>query len=78
MNDKSTLIKAQDFSEVKVGDILTRMLGGIPMKGLEVWKVENGIIYASMWEFLVSTGGEIDLDLGWDGKTVTGSYLIKD
>lgn len=70
--------KAQSFSYVKVGDTVTRMLGGeIPMK-LAVHTIENGIIYAGVWEFLVETGGEIDPDLGWDGKTVTGSFLVKE
>lgn len=76
------------FDDVKVGDKITRLLGGeVPMK-VVVGKIENGIIYTSSedgivplkhgWKFNQANGAEIDEDLGWDGITITGSYLIKD
>jgi hypothetical protein len=67
-----------DFRNIKVGDVVTRMLGGppsgIPME-LRVSAVEPGIIHCGPWKFSMMTGGEIDDDLGWDGVN-TGSYLV--
>lgn len=38
----------------------------------DINRLENEPPY---WTFDVVTGAEIDTDLGWDGKTTTGSYL---
>jgi hypothetical protein len=72
--------------EIKVGDVVTRMLAGsIPLKVI-VGQIKDGIIkvgsedgeisWEEGWSFKQTTLCEIDEDLGWDGETVTGSYLI--
>jgi hypothetical protein len=65
-----------DFSNVKVGDIVTRLLAGAVQMKLRVSKVDEDLIYCGDWKFYRTTGGEVDEDLGWDGITYTGSYLI--
>ena len=73
------------LEKVKVGDRLTRMLGGkIPVEVI-VGRIDEKFVYTSSadgvipleegWKFLISTGGEVDEDLGWDGLTHTGSYI---
>lgn len=32
---------------------------------------------ATGWYFSIHTGCEIDVELGWDGLSITGSYLVK-
>ncbi len=68
-------IKKQDFSQLKVGDPVIRMMAGTLPMDLKVSKVSDTIIYCGPWEFDKTTGGEIDSYFGWDGKTVTGSFL---
>lgn len=73
------------IKDVKVGDKLIRLLGGkleIPVIVGEVTddtiKVgsEDGIIpWEEGWTFNRITGAEIDEELGWDGITVTGSFI---
>ena len=61
------------FSDIKVGDIVTRMLAGsVPME-LEVTAVDD-FIHCGPWKFSKKNGAEIDDDLGWDEST-TGSFL---
>ena len=64
------------FEDLKVGDVVTRMLGGsIPMK-LSVSGITDRIITCSDWQFDRVTGAEIDEDLGWGAPPLmTGSYL---
>jgi hypothetical protein len=66
----------RDFSHLKVGDQVTRLLAGkIPMK-LEVIEIKPDRIIAGLWEFDPVTGAEIDDDLGWGPPPkVTGSFL---
>lgn len=57
------------------GDPVVRWLAGaIPMP-LVVTRVRRGLITCGHWKFNRETGGEVDEDLGWDGKGVTGSYI---
>lgn len=65
------------LANIKPEDIVTRMLAGtIPIE-LKVEKVENGIIHLyGGWTFNQQTGMEIDEDLGWDGLTYSGSFLV--
>jgi len=63
---------------VKVGDKLTRILGGsIPLEGTvtSIDEAKDEFRFNGHWTFRLSTGLEIDEHLGWDGKTVTGSYI---
>jgi beta-lactamase class D len=76
-----------DFSDLKVGDVITRMLGGkLPMR-MEVVKVSEDLItcnsaddgFAGGWTFDRKTGVEEDADLQWGVRFGhTGSYLIKE
>ena len=61
---------------MKVGDVVTRMLGGtIPMR-LSVSAITDRIITCSDWQFDKATGAEIDEVLGWGPPPLmTGSYL---
>jgi phage-related minor tail protein len=62
------------FENIKIGDTVTRLLGGkVPMQ-LRVSKVTEDLIECGPWKFLKATGGEVDEDLGWDGYN-TGSIL---
>lgn len=68
---------AEPFADVKVGDIVTRMLAGsIPMQ-LKVTAISKEFIYCGPWVFNRANGGEVDLELEWDGVKTTGSYLVK-
>ena len=74
------------IKEVKVGDVMTRILGGHPMK-VVVGVVKEDVIFCGSiegfvpatedagWQFRRDTGAEVDADLGWDGIKITGSYL---
>ncbi len=69
------------FHDVKAGDYVIRMLGEIPMT-LQVHSVDDAFIYVGGppnvgWKFRRDNGAEVDEDLGWDGLTETGSYLIE-
>lgn len=76
------MTRKEYLSSLKVGDKITRLMAGIPIP-LTIWKIENGVIFTENniitkeagWRFDAETGAEIDEDLGWDGKTVTGSYI---
>lgn len=65
------------LNSLEVGSKVVRMLAGtIPIyMGVTRIDKEKGRIYCAAWEFLLSTGAEVDGDLGWDGVTLTGSYL---
>jgi hypothetical protein len=64
------------WSEVKVGDLVTRMFGGVPALELTVTEVADDLIHCGPWTFRKDNGGEVDEDLGWDGVTRTGSVLV--
>lgn len=60
----------------EVGDVVTRILAGIPMK-LRVSEVTPELISCGPWTFDPLTGAEIDEELGWGPPPLaTGSYLI--
>ena len=73
------------FGHIKENDIVTRSLGGMPMKML-VGNVDDKYIYVGSadgmipwkhgWKFRRENGAEVDEDLGWDGTERTGSVLI--
>ena len=66
----------EKMESVKVGDTVTRMLGGIIPMQLKVTEIKEDRIVAGLgYEFLLETGAEIDEDLGWDGITKTGAFL---
>lgn len=75
------------FSYLKIGDEVTRILAGKPMK-LIVGFIAEGVIHTGSpdgsvpweqgWKFNIETGAEIDEDLGWDGLRTTGSFLVKE
>lgn len=74
------------LKNVEVGQELTRILGGMPMKVI-VGVVKEDVIFCGSpnglvpateeagWQFNRENGLEIDADLGWDGVTKTGSYI---
>ena len=62
----------EEYNSIKAGDVIERMLGFIAPCYLEVVKVENNIIEASLWDFDANTGLEIDKDI-----PTTVSYISK-
>ena len=64
------------FENLKVGDVVTRMLAGtVPMR-LPVSEITDQIITCGDWQFDRATGAEIDKDLGWGPPPLrTGSVL---
>ena len=67
---------AQWLHGLRVGDPVTRWLGAtIPLE-LTVTAITSDLIRCGAWDFDRMTGGEVDLDLGWDGRSgVTGSHI---
>ena len=64
-----------DFKNIKVGDVVTRMLAGkVPLE-LKVTQVDE-LIHCGPWTFSRNNGAEIDPELGWT-ESVTGSYLVR-
>jgi hypothetical protein len=62
------------FDNVKEGDKVTRLLGGILPMPLTVTSVTDTVINCGDYKFAKSNGAEIDDDLKWNTE-VTGSYL---
>ena len=81
-----THITITNFTHVKVGDIVTRMLAGVIPCKLKVTEVTDTLIISGTeecnWSFDRDTGAEVDEYLGWgirDDNGVmspTGSCLI--
>ena len=80
------MVLQRDFSHVKVGDIVLRMLSGVvPMK-LKVSEVTDTLILCGPkdvgWAFERRSGAEVDEELGWgirdenDVLSRTGSFLV--
>ncbi len=63
------------LSEITVGDKVVRMLAGIVPDEVKVTEADERFIHCGPWKFLRETGGEVDEDLGWDGRR-TGSYIV--
>ena len=65
-----------EFENLRVGDVVVRMLAGtLPMK-LQVSDITDQLIVCSAWQFDRSTGAEIDEELGWGPPPLmTGSYI---
>jgi hypothetical protein len=65
------------FNDIKVGDVVTRMLAGtIPLELLVTEVTDTKIICGGGWEFDKATGAEIDDLLNWGPPPLmTGSFL---
>lgn len=61
--------------EISVGDVIIREIAGHYMP-LIVTAITPERIIAGHYEFDRTTGGEIDEELGWDGKKLTGSVIV--
>lgn len=70
-------LNPQQLEAIKVGDVVTRLLGGIVSVDLKVSAIDD-LIHCGPWTFHKQTGAEVDLELGWDGVTKTGSVLVYD
>jgi hypothetical protein len=66
----------KEFENLKVGDVVVRMLAGtIPMK-LRVSEITDELIISGAWQFDRATGAEVDEELGWGAPPLmTGSYI---
>lgn len=69
-----------DFSHLKIGDTVTRMLAGkLPQKMVVAEVNESLITCGGGWTFDRATGVEEDEYLQWGVKFGrTGSYLVED
>jgi hypothetical protein len=67
-------MNTSQLDALQVGDKVTRMLAGtIPMQ-LKITQIDD-LIHCGPWTFHRDTGCEVDLELGWDGITTTGSFI---
>jgi hypothetical protein len=70
------------LTKVQAGDVVTRILGGVPVD-LKVTGVDERFIYCGPpgvgWKFDRETGFEVDEEIGWGVPPagVVGSYLGK-
>lgn len=64
------------FRDIKPGDVVTRLIGGVMPMELTVTAVDERLIHCGPWTFDRETGAEVDEELGW-GPEGTGSYLAK-
>lgn len=78
MSSAQADIEGQDFTHVKAGDTVTRMLAGVVEMTQTVVKVDDALIYTGHpqngWRFWRSTGFEYDPDLDLPEGTIC-SYL---
>ncbi|MES2729972.1 MAG: hypothetical protein V4621_07780 [Pseudomonadota bacterium] len=67
------------LNDLAVGDVVTRYVSAakIPMC-LKVSAIDDNLIHCGPWKFNKSNGAEVDLELGWDGVTATGSIIVPD
>jgi len=73
------------LKDIKVGDKLIRLLGGsvvmrvivgsVNEKTIKCGSADGFVPWEDGWTFNRENGAEIDEDLGWDGITITGSYI---
>lgn len=59
---------------MKIGDRVTRMLGGIEPMQLVITDITDDMIVCGDYTFDKHTGAEIDKEMGW-GPHGTGSFL---
>jgi hypothetical protein len=66
------------FEHVKIGNVVSRLMGGeIEMK-LKVTNVTETTIICGSWVFDRRTGAEIDEELDWGPPPkLTGSFLMR-
>jgi hypothetical protein len=70
------------LSEIKPGDIVIRDSPSGVVRALLVTRVAMDVLYASAggwdgeYEFVRSTGGEVDMELGWDGVVCVGPAIV--
>ena len=63
------------FQDIKVDDVVTRMLAGTVPVNLKVSEISENLIHCGPWTFSRQSGAEIDEELGW-GEKGTGSFLV--
>jgi len=63
------------FQDIKVDDVVTRMLAGTVAMNLKVSEISEKLIHCGPWTFSRQSGAEIDDELGW-GEKGTGSFLV--
>lgn len=65
------------FASLKVGDEVTRVLGGEVFMALQVTELTDKLITCGDWTFDRATGAEIDEYFRWGPEYgVTGSFLL--
>ena len=67
------------FKDIKVGDLVIRLLAGKVPHKLKVTAVDDDLIVCGAWTFDRETGVEEDDELGWGRKHgISGSYLTRE
>lgn len=70
-----SVLTTDQLSELKPGDLVTRMLAAQVPMAVMVTALKGNLIHCGPWTYHPQTGCEVDHPLGWDGVTRTGSYL---
>lgn len=70
----TTILDKVQLDALQVGHVVTRMLAGTVPQQLKITAIDS-LIHCGPWTFHCDTGAEVDAELGWDGVTVTGSFL---
>lgn len=83
--ENGTPIEFADFSDVKEGDTVIRLMAEQVRREMKVDKVDAELIYVyctgpeDAWTFHRETGIEVDEELGWGPQFgMTGSRLIRE
>jgi hypothetical protein len=67
----------ESMRHIKVGTDVDRCLaGGAHFMVLRVTAVDDRLIHCGAWKFDRDTGGEVDAQLGWNGRN-TGTYIVE-
>jgi hypothetical protein len=63
------------LQNLKPGDFVKRLIGNVVTMQMVVTEVTSTRIICRAYQFDKETGGEIDEELGWDGKLRSGSRI---
>lgn len=77
--ERAKPVRGQDFSDVKVGDTVTRLLAEVVPMQLVVTAVDERLIYCGDYTFDRATGFEVDEELHMGPQSgIIGSRLLRD
>lgn len=72
-------VQGQDFTDVGLGDTVTRLLAEVAVMPLKVTAIDEQYIYCGDWKFDRQTGFEVDEELHMGPQWgIIGSRLLRD